>query len=306
MGTQRYGRAGEKWAFKSPLRHTYLYPRETLFLLVSDLEHLRGFKVAGWDRKQAGMSMRRDSTSDTPGVPSARSLVQSARFEHVRSPRNPSGIMGVLRCVLVGWRSDSSRAIIVAMALTDLIQGPRQAAGLTQRGLAALAHVPQPSIAELESGAQGDATVGLLERLLGPCGGQLIAVPTTTPSVAAAGAALRRSVREGHVGLLFRQLIQVNDDLADEPPATRLALCLTPPPLTGDRCVDAFLAAVVEYRLRKDRLPVPDWTSLPDRYCDPPWDVAGIPALTEDVRATTPAPFKRHGVLIAADELASV
>lgn len=192
------------------------------------------------------------------------------------------------------------------MTVTELIQGPRQAAGLTQRRLAALARVPQPSIAELESGAQGDATVGLLGRLLTACGAQLIAVPSTTPSVAAAGVALRQSVRQGHVGLVLRQLIQVNDDLASEPPATRLALCLTPPPRTGDDGVDAFLAAVVEFRLRKDRLPVPEWTSQPERYCDPPWDVAGIHSLADEVRRSTPAPFKRHGVLIAEDDLTSV
>jgi len=51
---------------------------------------------------------------------------------------------------------------------------------------------------------------------------------------------------------------------------------------------------------------VPGWTSQPDRYCDPPWDVAGIPSLADDVRRTTPAPFKRHGVLITEDDLASV
>lgn len=192
------------------------------------------------------------------------------------------------------------------MAPADLIQGPRQAAGLSQRRLAVLARVPQPSIAELESGAQADVTVGLLGRLLEQCGAQLIAIPTTTPSVAAAGSALRRAVREGHAGLLFRQLIQVNDDLASEPPATRLALCLTPPPLTGDRGVDAFLAAVVEFRLRKDRLPIPEWTSLPERFCDPAWDVAGIPSLAHDVLGSTPSSFKRHGVLIAEEDLISV
>lgn len=192
------------------------------------------------------------------------------------------------------------------MTLTDLIQGPREAAGLSQRRLAALAGVPQPSIAEIESGAQGDATVGLVGRLLGPCGAQLISIPTTTPSVAAGGGALRRTVREGHAGLVFRQLIQVNDDLASEPPATRLALCLTPPPLTGNPGVDAFLAAVVEFQLHKDRLPVPEWTSLPERYCQPVWDVAGIPSLADDVRRSTPVPFKRHGVLIAVEDLISV
>lgn len=113
-------------------------------------------------------------------------------------------------------------------------------------------------------------------------------------------------MRQAHAGLLFRQLLQVNDDLASEPPVTRLALCLTPPPLTGNRGVDAFLAAVVEYRLRKDRLPVPPWTSYPERYCDPPWDVAGVPSLMDEIRRTTPAAFKRHGVLITENDLAGV
>ena len=192
------------------------------------------------------------------------------------------------------------------MVLSELIRGSRQAAGLTQRGLAALARVPQPSIAELESGAQGDATVGLVERLLAACGAQLSVVSTLTPSVAAAGADLRGLVRDGHVGLLFRHLVQLSDDLAGEAAANRVALCVTPPPLTGDRGVDAFLAAVVEYRLGEDRLPVPDWTSQRERYCDPPWDVAGIASLLDDVRRNTPAPFERHGVLIAVQDLVSV
>jgi transcriptional regulator with XRE-family HTH domain len=192
------------------------------------------------------------------------------------------------------------------VTVSDLLRGPREAIGLSQRGLAALARVPQPSIAELESGAQADATIGLVERLLDPCGSQLISVPTTTPTVAAAAIGLRESVRKGRDGLRLRQLLQVNDDLAREEPATRIALCLTPPPLTGDVRVDAFLAAVCEYRLRAVRLPIPAWTSQSSRYCDPTWDVAGIPALAEDVRRSTPAPFKRHGVLIAKEDLESV
>jgi hypothetical protein len=70
--------------------------------------------------------------------------------------------------------------------------------------------------------------------------------------------------------------------------------------------VDAFLAAVVEYRLRTDRLPPPEWTSQPDRYCDPPWYVAGIPSLADDVRRHTPTTFKRHGVLIDEEDLRRV
>jgi transcriptional regulator with XRE-family HTH domain len=192
------------------------------------------------------------------------------------------------------------------MSIADLIQGPRQAAGLSQRRLAALAQVPQPSIAELESGAQGEATVGLIQRLLAPCGSQLVSVPTTTPSVAAVGTALRHFVHDGKVGLAFRQLLQLNDDLVAEPLGTRLALCLAAPPLTGDPRIDAFLAAVVEYRLGPDRLPIPEWTSQPERFCEPAWDVVGIAALVADVKRSTPKAFKRHGVLITKEDLTSV
>ncbi len=184
--------------------------------------------------------------------------------------------------------------------------GPRRAAGMSQRGLAAAAGVPQSSIAELESGAQSDVTVGLLDRLLAACGAQLIAVPTISPTVASAGAAIRASVRAGHAGLVFRQLVQVSDVLVGEPRTTLLALCLAPPPPTGHRGADAFLAAVVEYRLGQVRLPVPDWTSAPERFCDPAWDVAGVASLADEVRGATPEAFRRHGVLIAKDELDSV
>lgn len=192
------------------------------------------------------------------------------------------------------------------MAIAELIQGSRQSAGLTQRGLAALAGVPQPSISELESGRQGDVTVGLLQRLLGACGAQLVAIPTKTPSVAAVGSALRQYVARDQTGLVLRQLLQTNDDLSGESPGTRLALCLTAPALTGDQRVDAFLAALVEHRLGEDGLPIPEWTSRPERYIDPAWDVAGVPALAEDVHRSTPEAFRQHGVLISDADLTSV
>lgn len=188
----------------------------------------------------------------------------------------------------------------------ELVQGPRQYAGLTQRQLAALAKVPQPSIAELESGAEDNPTFGLLSRLLARCGAQLVAVPSTTPSIAATAAELRRAVRSRDDGLVYRLLIQANDDLAAESPVIRLALAVTPPPRTGDRGVDAFLAAVVDHRLRQGRVPRPDWVDDPTRVCDPPWNVAGIDGLVDEIEAHTPRSFRVRGVLIHEDDLASV
>jgi transcriptional regulator with XRE-family HTH domain len=52
----------------------------------------------------------------------------------------------------------------------------RSAAGLTQRALARLAGVPQPTVARIESGTVVPR-VDTLERLLRPCGRQLTTAP---------------------------------------------------------------------------------------------------------------------------------
>ena len=62
------------------------------------------------------------------------------------------------------------------MEAARLLRVARAHAGLTQRELAARAHVPQPSIAAIESGAQ-DPRYRTLERLIRACGQELDVLP---------------------------------------------------------------------------------------------------------------------------------
>lgn len=83
----------------------------------------------------------------------------------------------------------------------------------------------------------------------------------------------------------------------------RVALCVAPPPLTGDRRFDAAIAAVVEYHLARDSLPLPSWVYEASRSVPDPW--VPDPYAGPDIVADAPEPFRRRGVLLAERELVS-
>jgi hypothetical protein len=74
-----------------------------------------------------------------------------------------------------------------------------------------------------------------------------------------------------------------------------------PPAPCGDPRFDAAVAALVEHHLTISRLPVPDWVGQPSRFLGQPWAVSPHTDI-QDV----PKAFRRHGVLLGADELRSV
>lgn len=91
------------------------------------------------------------------------------------------------------------------------------------------------------------------------------------------------------------------------------------PGLTGDRLVDAFVGAAVEYAAHQAGEPVPEWAldprrTLPERWWSPalsgPRPTAeqekALARLRALVLATSLAPFLRHGLVIDADSLTSV
>ena len=114
-----------------------------------------------------------------------------------------------------------------------------------------------------------------------------------------------RCFTAGDESAAYRELIQLSDDLARETGPLRAALtALAPAPI--DSRYDALLAAVAEHHLSHGRLPVPAWVNEPGRFLDEVWFVDDVPALHETARAQTPKAFARHGVFLAASELASV
>ena len=117
--------------------------------------------------------------------------------------------------------------------------------------------------------------------------------------------AIGRAVDEGDEATAFREVIQVSDDLAAAGGAVRVALAVAPAVPCGDARYDALLAGVVEYWLLADRLPRPEWLAEPAWTLAEPWDVEPVPALRAAARRATPRPIARHGVFLAASELAS-
>ena len=191
------------------------------------------------------------------------------------------------------------------MSSSALLRGARDARGLSQRALARVSDVPQPRIAELETGRH-DTTVSRLEELLVCLGHRVTILPTTARPVWEAGFAVADALARGDESAAWREVIQLSDDLAGAEPAVRVALCVAEPPNRGDARYEALLAALVDHWLTRDRLPRPAWVREPSRTVSPAWDVEPIAELRAAARAATPAAIARHGVYLAASELSSV
>lgn len=188
------------------------------------------------------------------------------------------------------------------MTTAQLIRGARRESNLTQQALAERSGATQPSIADIERSAH-DTRVENLVRLLAAAGHRIIILPTLARTVAEWGDYIREELcselpREDAA---FRSIVGLSDDLASAPKTIRTALCITSPINTGDLRFDAAIAAVVDHHLSSDNLPVPEWVQLPSKFLGDPWKVSRF---TDD--GDVPAAFRRHGVLLAASELASV
>ncbi len=187
--------------------------------------------------------------------------------------------------------------------VAQLVRSTRKSAGLTQAQLATRARIPQSSISVIETGRR-TPNIELIDRLLAAVGQHLVRLPTRIPTVAESADEIRDLLREGHPGRLFRSLIQISNNLAAADPPLRVALAVTPAPLTGHAGADAFIAALVAWRLHDDGLPCPKWVDDPQRTSRTEWVADGHPENADLVRPDTPEPFRRRGVLISADDLA--
>lgn len=107
-------------------------------------------------------------------------------------------------------------------------------------------------------------------------------------------------------GRAFRRFIQLADNLAAESGAARVGLTLTEPAPTGSSQWDTAIAALCEYRLNADALPIPTWISSRPGNPNAPWKPAAtIYDIPVDL-AQVPPEFLCRGILIEAATLVSV
>ena len=192
----------------------------------------------------------------------------------------------------------------------------RRRGGLSQRGLAARAGVPQPTIAEIEAGRR-EPSMTLLSRLAESTGYELRVDLQPLPTRGAVATANR--IRD----LLVRAEAEQWSPAQREDAALRAAidfrdalqcasideftrLVSTPPSMTGDTRWDAFIAAVVEDEAGTRVVATPRWTDEKARFTRPFWYLSENRGLHAWELATAPGAFVRHGILAARQELESV
>ena len=120
-----------------------------------------------------------------------------------------------------------------------------------------------------------------------------------------------RPLNNSNEAWAFRCFIQLADNLAGEDGATRVGLTLTEPAPVLARTLDSSpwdtaIAALCEYRLNTDALPVPEWISVRTGNPDAPWEPCTSDFESPVDRAQVPAEFLNRGILIEAATLESV
>lgn len=190
----------------------------------------------------------------------------------------------------------------MADSTAQLVREARRGRGLTQRGLAEKAGVTQSALAHIERAAH-DTLAATLDRLIGAAGYQIILIPTTSSSASTWAERIYETLRTRTDAeeYAFRALISLSDQLGAADGPLRVALCVAGPARCGDERFDAAIAALVEHHLAKDGLPIPGWVHDPWRTLAEPWAVTPYIDASE-----VPPALLRHGVMLAASELASV
>jgi transcriptional regulator with XRE-family HTH domain len=201
----------------------------------------------------------------------------------------------------------------MASTTGSLLREARHRRGLTQRGLAHRAGVPQPTISAIEAGRRSPS-VELFERIVqrGRLPLEIRLVDESPFSAVAHGRELVRRLSDPGRPLeqreegAFRSVIDLRNDLHAASDDEFYSLVADRPPLSGTRRWDAFAAGVVEDACEHRGQKAPSWTEEPERFKDPPWFVSTDPYFRKLEEETTPASIAHHGVLIAAVELASL
>lgn len=197
----------------------------------------------------------------------------------------------------------------------EILRRARAERSLTQRELARAAGVPQPTIAEIESGRR-EPSLSLVSKILESVGLEVRIDLNAVDRYSAVSVAHRARVvihESQNVGdtiqlddQLLRIMLSFRDALRKVNRSELHRLTSEPPSLIGDPRWDAFLAAIVEDECASRQTSSPRWVDTPMRVLKPFWYLSANPRLHDWEFETAPAAFVRHGILAAADELESV
>ena len=187
----------------------------------------------------------------------------------------------------------------------SVLRAIRRSTGKTQVELATLLKSHQSNISDFENG-ETDPGLSTVTNYLAKLGFRLIPIETPYPSVAEAALAFTDAIKNNDVEkahVLFREL---NENLKKSSATTLSALCSTKPSGGGDRKFDALIAALVEYRLREKKVPLPHWISETNLRLSRHWVYNEYARDDKKIKVQTPRPFLKKNIYLAESELQSI
>ena len=191
------------------------------------------------------------------------------------------------------------------MTASVLASSARAASGFTQIELAERSGVAGSSLSLIEHGKR-QPTLATLEVILRAARHTIVMIPTVRSDAARIASEIAIEIARKDEPAAFRRFIQLADNLAAEEGATRVGLTLTEPSPTGSEEWDAAIAALSEYRLNGDHLPIPKWIKLRKGVVGKDWTPrASKYQIKIDLRKV-PKEFRSRGILIQAQTLVSV
>ena len=191
------------------------------------------------------------------------------------------------------------------MTVGQLVLNARIRARLTQSALSERSGVAQSALSQIESGER-TPNYATVDRILRSTGTSLIAIPTRRSDVSTVSLQIGAALAQNDAATAVRHFIQLNDDLAAEHGAIRVALTVSEPVSTGSKRWDAALSGLAAYRLADEHLPEPFWVTDPSRQLRKAWTFGSGRYDVSVPRENVPAAFLDRGVLIDRETLESV
>lgn len=177
--------------------------------------------------------------------------------------------------------------------------------GMTVRRLAELGNTSPAAISQIETGGRG-VSVDRFASLLKKTRHRFVVIPTLASSVGEVAESIGNFLLQDDNQAAFREFISFSDSLKKQDKGVRVAITLNKPESTGSALYDAALAALVEYWLQIDSLPIPSWVNDPTRKLPVLEHLReSIYGRTPDVEEVLPE-FLNHNVLFPTVALESV
>lgn len=187
---------------------------------------------------------------------------------------------------------------------STLLRLARTSAGLSQAELVRRSGVDKSTVSLIESGRR-NPSIEKLDHLLRSTGRRVGIYPTARSGSAEAGDLIGQWIDAGDQEAALRAFLRYSDNLAVTAGVNRVVLAAAEPPPTGSAVWDAALAAVTEYWLGRDRLPVPDWVDDESRTLPEEGPLIVNRWTSARTLQNIPDAFRRHRILVDESTLQS-